>query len=257
MYLACSRIGAVMNPLMHIFRERELPRSCSHTAGSKLIVVPRQFRGFGFEKMLRDLQPSLPDLKHVLAIGGDGPDSFEARLTTHRLGARSPMPGRSCRRTRPGPARRHAVDLHVGHHRRAEGGHAWSANTVMSNIVPYAARLRLGRDDIVLMASPMAHQTGFMYGLMIADHARGERAYCLGTSGPDPAGRSTRFASRAPPSRWHPPPFLTDLSRAVTQSGKSMPSLRIFLCAGAPIPGAARRAGTRFARRERSSRRGE
>ena len=32
-------------------------------------------------------------------------------------------------------------------------------------------------------------------------------------------------------------PFLTDLARTVTQTGKSLPSLRTFLCAGAPIPG--------------------
>ena len=37
----------------------------------------------------------------------------------------------------------------------------------MANIIPYAERLRLGADDVVLMASPMAHQTGFMYGLMM------------------------------------------------------------------------------------------
>ena len=42
-----------------------------------------------------------------------------------------------------------------------------SANTLMANIVPYAERLELGSDDVVLMASPMAHQTGFMYGLMM------------------------------------------------------------------------------------------
>ena len=42
-----------------------------------------------------------------------------------------------------------------------------SANTLMANIVPYAERLHLGADDVVLMASPMAHQTGFMYGLMM------------------------------------------------------------------------------------------
>ena len=29
-YLACSRIGAVMNPLMHIFRERELSFMLAH-----------------------------------------------------------------------------------------------------------------------------------------------------------------------------------------------------------------------------------
>jgi cyclohexanecarboxylate-CoA ligase len=28
-YLACTRIGAVMNPLMHIFRERELASCCA------------------------------------------------------------------------------------------------------------------------------------------------------------------------------------------------------------------------------------
>jgi cyclohexanecarboxylate-CoA ligase len=32
-------------------------------------------------------------------------------------------------------------------------------------------------------------------------------------------------------------PFLTDLARTVTESGKAVPSLRTFLCAGAPIPG--------------------
>ena len=42
-----------------------------------------------------------------------------------------------------------------------------TANTVMANIIPYAERLRLGSGDVVLMASPMAHQTGFMYGLMM------------------------------------------------------------------------------------------
>ena len=42
-----------------------------------------------------------------------------------------------------------------------------TANTMYSNLVAYAGRLRLGADDIVLMASPMAHQTGFMYGLLM------------------------------------------------------------------------------------------
>ena len=32
-------------------------------------------------------------------------------------------------------------------------------------------------------------------------------------------------------------PFLTDLARTVAETGKAVPSLRTFLCAGAPIPG--------------------
>jgi cyclohexanecarboxylate-CoA ligase len=38
-YLACSRIGAVMNPLMHIFRERELSFMLKHGA-AKVLIVP-------------------------------------------------------------------------------------------------------------------------------------------------------------------------------------------------------------------------
>ena len=32
-------------------------------------------------------------------------------------------------------------------------------------------------------------------------------------------------------------PFLTDLAKTVSESGKALPTLRTFLCAGAPIPG--------------------
>jgi len=37
---ACSRIGAVVNPLMHIFRERELSFMLKH-GEAKLLIVPR------------------------------------------------------------------------------------------------------------------------------------------------------------------------------------------------------------------------
>ncbi|MFZ4757985.1 MAG: AMP-binding protein, partial [Burkholderiaceae bacterium] len=47
LYLACSRIGAVVNPLMHIFRERELSFMLGH-GQAKVLVVPQRFRGFDF-----------------------------------------------------------------------------------------------------------------------------------------------------------------------------------------------------------------
>ncbi len=42
-----------------------------------------------------------------------------------------------------------------------------TSNTLYSNVLPYAARLGLDRNDTVLMASPLAHQTGFMYGIVM------------------------------------------------------------------------------------------
>ena len=62
-YLACSRIGAVMSPLMHIFRERELRFMLNHSE-AKVVIVPAIFRGFNFEQMHEGLAAELPHLQH-------------------------------------------------------------------------------------------------------------------------------------------------------------------------------------------------
>src|SRR3990172_6711835 len=58
--LACVRIGAVSNPLMQIFRFRELEFMVGR-AGSKLLIVPRVFRNFDHEAMARKLQETRHD----------------------------------------------------------------------------------------------------------------------------------------------------------------------------------------------------
>ncbi|HMO45949.1 MAG TPA: cyclohexanecarboxylate-CoA ligase [Rubrivivax sp.] len=230
-YLACSRIGAVMNPLMHIFRERELSFMLAH-GRSKVAIVPKQFRGFDFEEMLRSLQPSLPDLRHVLAIGGEGPDSFEARLTLPQWelepDARAILTGH-----RPGPDDVTQMIYTSGTTGEPKGV-MHSANTVLSNILPYAERMRLSGEDVVLMASPMAHQTGFLYGLMMPIVLQ---ASAVLQDIWDPGRAADLIREEGATFTMASTPFLTDLARSVTQTGKALPSLRTFLCAGAPIPG--------------------
>src|SRR5215510_14488391 len=80
LYLACSRIGAVLKPLMPIFRERELSFMLKH-AEAKVLVVPKQFRNFDHEAMARGVQPALPSLTRVVVIDGGGADDFDALLT--------------------------------------------------------------------------------------------------------------------------------------------------------------------------------
>jgi cyclohexanecarboxylate-CoA ligase len=47
---AIARLGARQNPILHIYREREVGFCVSQT-GAKLLVVPTEFAGFEFEKM--------------------------------------------------------------------------------------------------------------------------------------------------------------------------------------------------------------
>jgi len=84
------------------------------------------------------------------------------------------------------------------------------------------------------MASPMAHQTGFMYGLMMPIMLKAS-AVLQDIWEPKKAVEviNTEKASFTMAST----PFLTDLTRAVTENKTPVPTLKTFLCAGAPIPG--------------------
>src|SRR5262245_27098885 len=79
LFYACSRIGAVANPLMPIFRHREL-RFMLGFAEAKVAVVPALWRGFDHVAMLRKIRSDLPHLQHVFAVDGGDDQSFEQAL---------------------------------------------------------------------------------------------------------------------------------------------------------------------------------
>lgn len=237
LYLACSRIGAVFNPFMHIFRERELSFMLRH-GESKVIIVPQTFRGFDFEQMVQGLRPGLPDLQHVVVIGATAADGSPAAHSFEALLSQPTWEEASDARAiltqhRPGPDDVTQLIYTSGTTGEPKGV-MHSANTTMANIIPYAKRLRLGADDVVLMASPMAHQTGFMYGLMMPIMLR---ARVVLQDIWDPVRAIEWIRSEGVTFTMASTPFLTDLTRGVAEGGQGVPSLRTFLCAGAPIPG--------------------
>ncbi|HKV15128.1 MAG TPA: AMP-binding protein, partial [Reyranella sp.] len=229
-YLACARIGAVFNPLMPIFRERELSFMLKH-GGSKVVIVPKRFRGHDYEQMVAGLRPKLPDLRHVLVIGGKGDNDFAALLEGN--------PGETAdsrailRQNRPGPDDITEI-LYTSGTTGEPKGVMHSSNSLTANIFPCAERLHLGADDVVLMASPMAHQTGFLYGLFMPI-TLGARAVLQDIWEPRKAVETIR--SERATFTMASTPFLTDLANVVAETGLAVPTLRTFLCAGAPIPG--------------------
>jgi cyclohexanecarboxylate-CoA ligase len=230
-YLACSRIGAVINPLMHIFRERELSFMLKH-GEAKVLIIPQTFRGFDFENMVNALKPSLTDLKHVVVVNGAGSNSFEALLSGPAWEKESHAKD-TLTQHRPGPDDVTQLIYTSGTTGEPKGV-MHTANTVMANIIPYAARLHLDAKDVVLMASPMAHQTGFMYGLMMPIMLKSS-AVLLDVW--EPLRAIDLIRNESATFTMASTPFLTDLAKNVEESGKKVPTLRTFLCAGAPIPG--------------------
>lgn len=231
-YLACSRIGAVFNPLMPIFRERELSFMLRHCE-AKVVIVPKRFRGFDYEQMLTQLKVSLPAMSNMIIVDGQGPNSFQALLSGPAW-ERDEDASAILSRSRPGPDDVTQLMFTSGTTGEPKGV-MHTANTVLANLLPFSSRMQMSDEDVILMASPMAHQVGFLYGMLLPV-VLGGRAVLQDIWKPEIA--ATLIRDEACTFTAGSTPFLSDLTKHVAESCAGVPTLRIFQCAGAPIPAA-------------------
>jgi acyl-CoA synthetase (AMP-forming)/AMP-acid ligase II len=75
---ALSRLGVVQNPILPIYREREVGFVTKQT-GAEMLIVPSQWKGFDFEAMARAIAESQPGLE-VLIVDRALPDGDPAAL---------------------------------------------------------------------------------------------------------------------------------------------------------------------------------
>jgi cyclohexanecarboxylate-CoA ligase len=229
-YLACVRIGAVANPLVPIFRHREL-RFMLRFAESQVIIAPNRFRGFDYGAMLRELRPELPDLRRLLLVGGQGDESFEDVLL-----APKPDAARAeslFRARRPSPDDLTQVMYTSGTTGEPKGVmHTY--NTLLGTAARFIDTIGLTQRDRVLMPASLGHQIGFLYGMGVALALKTtlvlQDVWSPGAAAEliEREGTSYTFASA---------PFLADLLNHPDVAAHKLRSLRYFVCSGAPIPG--------------------
>jgi cyclohexanecarboxylate-CoA ligase len=78
--VAVDRLGAVSNPIITIYREREVSFACRQ-ARSRALVIPGVVRGVDHREIARAAQAAAPDLEHVLTVRaepGTGMRALEA-----------------------------------------------------------------------------------------------------------------------------------------------------------------------------------
>jgi cyclohexanecarboxylate-CoA ligase len=223
--LACARLGLVLNPLMTIFREHELTYMLGF-AEAKAFIVPKRFGNFDFETMANALQSQLPCIKHVIVMRGDGPNSFDRQVLdrNEHLDAASPT-----EKPRPDEL---SVLMYTSGTTGSPKGVMHTANTLLCGINSFAARSNLTSNDIILIGAPLGHMIGLANMLlavrlattMVLQEAwNGTRALELTLA------ENVTFCTGATP-------YLSDLCDAAGQSKQKPSTLRLFLCAGAPIP---------------------
>ena len=76
--LALARLGAIQNPMLPIYRDREV-RFITQQTKARLIVTPSEWRGFDYEAMCREAAAALPGLE-VLVCDKSLPEGDPATL---------------------------------------------------------------------------------------------------------------------------------------------------------------------------------
>ena len=232
-HLACLRIGAVSNPLMTIFRARELEFMVGF-AESKVLIVPKTFQKFDHQSLALDLQQKLPALSHVVVVGGDGENSFEAVLLADV--DRASVPEMT-------PATPNDVIqlLYTSGTTGRPKGVMHSSNTLLTSAIQLSERFGLTASDVIFMPAPLAHQLGFCLGMMMAIQVG---APLVTMDVWEPAEAAELIAAHKVTYACGSTPFLTDLVKTPDIDKYDIANLQLFLTSGAPI----QRAGVEEAR---------
>jgi non-ribosomal peptide synthetase component E (peptide arylation enzyme) len=155
--VALTKLGAVVNPIIPIYKEREVKFILSQ-AQSSALFIPDVFRGFSYIDMIQRIKTDLPDLKHVIVLGGEvreGTISMDSLLQ----GNGEPI---SEENIDPNDVK---LLIYTSGTTAEPKGVQHTHNTLVCTALHDAKIIGLDENTITLMPSPVTHITGYCQAL--------------------------------------------------------------------------------------------
>ncbi|MEO3388433.1 AMP-binding protein [Mesorhizobium sp. CAU 1741] len=232
--MAAAFLGLTVNPIVPIYREAEL-RQILADCGSRAIFVPGRFRSIDFTQVLAAIRADLPALELVVGVRSDGDVSLDA---LEQEGRHLPF--------QPTPAAPDAIKLVMytsGTTGPAKG--VLHTHETLGRVMQVSiGNWHLPPGPRILIATPVSHVTGFMWGLE-SPFVAGTQVVLMERWNPDEAVEL--IDRHAIDLTTGAAPFLQDTVDAARRAGSGLPSLRRFGCGGAAVsPDLIRRAFDTF-----------
>ena len=217
---ALSRLGAVQNPIIHIYRHREVG-FCIAQTGARLVIHPGTWGGFDYGAMIDEIAAGLDDPPAALVGYDDLPEGDPADL---------PPPPRPPADGEEAPVRW----LYYTSGTTADPkGVRHTDQTLIAGGLGLAAALDMSAEDVGSIAFPYAHIGGPDYmvtmlasgfpAVLVERFAPAEAVAAFKRHNVTMAGGSTAFYQM----------FLAEDAKA---EGPAMPTLRLLSGGGAPKP---------------------
>lgn len=229
---ALSRIGAVLVPIMPIYRDDEVGYVVRHS-GAVAVVTCQEFRGFGHLRMIAELRSSCPDVRAVYVARADDVDPelgvpFDRLVVDGRLEALEEEAGPDS-----SPDDGFLIVYTSGTTSRPKGCfHTFNAIRASADAI--RTSLDYGADDVQFGPSPVTHSTGLVTSVVLPLLA-GASSYLMEAFEPGEALR--RIEQHRLTAAVTATPFLQMLMAAYDPEKHDASSLRLWVCAGSPIPG--------------------
>jgi cyclohexanecarboxylate-CoA ligase len=234
-YLGIARLGAVMNPILPIYRERELV-FILREAGSRVLIAPGHYRDCDHRALAATVRRDCPALAHVVTVRDDPGAAMHA---WDALAATAGAPPAA-----PHDAAAVALLLYTSGTTAEPKGVLHSHETLLAEARSLGPVHELGQDDVTLMPSPLAHVSGIVHALLVPC-VFGARAVLMERW--DPAAALGLVAGERVTYMVGAPTFLHDLAHHPERGRHDLTSFRLFSCGGADVdPGLVREAAARL-----------